>query len=232
MQAVFTGFGVPIRGVFPPGYLLGSRTKITATGTSTYTTPQGCRLLLVECIGGGGGGGSAGNAPAGQIQAGAGGVSGSYSATSIPTASGKTFTAVVNAGGAGNNNGGVTTFTGTGGMVWCSAQGGSAGGVTGFGSTEVYANNGVNAQGVSVGDIATGVNASGVAHRVSGTVAISGRGANGPFGGGALPIKAQGNGVAGGNYGAGGSGSMSVNAGGAATGGHGAQGVILVSEFY
>jgi hypothetical protein len=45
-------------------------------------------------------------------------------------------------------------------------------------------------------------------------------------------VKAQGNGNPGGNYGAGGSGAMSVNAGGAVTGGAGAQGVVIVNEFY
>jgi hypothetical protein len=69
-------------------------------------------------------------------------------------------------------------------------------------------------------------------HRVSGTVAVSGRGGDGPWGGGGAAIKAQGTGGAGGNYGAGGGGGMSVNAGGAGPGGAGANGVVIVSEFY
>jgi hypothetical protein len=126
----------------------------------------------------------------------------------------------------------VQLAAGVGATVVVTAPGGTAGNALATGTTNVFvaANNTVAAGGQ--GTVRFGGNAGGAGQRLSGTVAVSGQGAHGPWGGGGAAIIAHGNGNPGGNYGAGGSGAMSVNAGGAVTGGAGAQGVVVVNEFY
>lgn len=213
------------------GYLLGSRTVLTTAGAGTYTTPAACRLLVVECIGGGGAGGaSSGNSTAGQIKFGSGGCGGGYAVTVVPTVGGRTFSYVVGAGGS-ISVGLASTFSSN--LVICSAVGGAAGGASASAATELFLGVGASVgAGSQVGDVSTGPSVGGIGHRVSGTVGMSGPGGLGPHGGSALPAIAQGNGNPGGKYGGGGSGAMSINAGGSVTGGAGADGAIIVSEYY
>lgn len=232
MQQVYGTFGPPIQ-PFAAGYLLLSRTIITSTGTSTYTTPENARLLFVECIGGGGGGATTANAGAGACAYGSGGCAGGYAASVVNAYPGQTFTVVVNAGGVANGNGNITTFS-TKGVSACtlvSATGGNVGTAIASGTTESFTGPGSSPVGSSTGDMATTIGIAALAHRVSGTVAYASGGQQGTRGGASNGRITQGTGAAGGKYGAGGAGGLSFNAGGAGTGGHGGQGVIVVWEF-
>lgn len=216
------------------GALLGSRTVITATGANTYTTPVGCRVLIVEGIGGGGGGSSSVNSSAAQIALGCGGAGSVYMVTvPIATSSNVIFTATVGAGGVAGASGIATSFADANGFNYMTMNNAATGASLGTGTSEVF---GLGGQGQSTNlgaaDYFGSGNSSVVLHRVSGTVAINGRGGNGPFGGGPAGRTTQGTGAAGGKYGAGGSGGFSINAGGAGTGGAGGNGVIVVWEFY
>ncbi len=215
------------------GLRLLSRTIITATGASTYTTPVGCRVILVECFGGGGGGRTTGNSTAAQIIIGGGGAGGGYSMSPpIATNGGVQFAVNVGVGGAANTNGGATNFqTSTVNLVAASA-GQSGATAIGTGTAEAYVLGVTGPAGSALAGLGVPGNASMYGHRVSGTVAINSRGAAGPFGGQPVGNKAQvAKAAAGGKYGAGGAGGISVNAGGASTGGAGGQGLIIVWEF-
>jgi hypothetical protein len=232
VQTVYNPNGVPIQTAFN-GYLLGSRTKITATGSSTYTPPVGCKYLFFEAIAGGAGGGAAANSTAAQITLASGGGAGSYS--SAWTAVQPTFAVSVGTGGASAGNGNATTVTyptAIGTQVVVNTTGGGQGAAIATGTTELFAAPaGPNAGGNS-GNLRVGQSPGYAGHRVSGTVGRSGQGAHGPWGGGGAAVKAQGAGGAATNYGSGGGGGMSVNAGGAAAGGVGFQGLVIISEYY
>ncbi len=234
MQSVFGPTGL-MKTAIPPGYALGSRTVITATGTTIYTPPSGCRVLLVECIGGGGGGGSVANASASQMTIGSGGGSGGYAATVIGVSQSPAgLTTIVSAGGISGGNGSVTSFGAIGGgaIVLCSAAAGATGGNIATGTSEVFQVGGGSGGGNSIGDVVILPTVGMPGHRVSGTVGISGAGGSTKYGAGGNARTTQGVGNAGGKFGGGGGGGLSVNAGGAAAGGHGGQGVVTVWEFY
>lgn len=227
MQTVFNPNGVAIVTAFN-GYLFGSQTIITATGASTYTVPVGCKFLYIEAVAGGGAGGGPVNSSAGQITVGAGGNSGTYSSAAIAV---YFPTLQITVGAAASQTQVLLPVAlGSQNIVNCTA--GGAGNVVATGTTNVYVAASNTSGAAANGSVRAAGNAGGAAQRVSGTVAISGAGAHGPWGGGGAAIKAQGNGNPGNNYGAGGSGGMSVNAGGAASGGAGAQGIVIISEYY
>jgi hypothetical protein len=212
-------------------------TKITVltSGTgATYNVTAGARAMWVEAIGAGGGGGGA-VATASNACCGGGGGGGSYAALYIasPAASytytvGAAGVAGTTAGGTGGTGGNTTfgTLTGNGGV--------GGGGFSTTGNT--IAVNGVAGGGGSAagtgGNIAL-VGGDGMAgYRWDGTHAISGQGGNAPRGGGNTQGRTnQGNGIGGGNYGAGGGGAVSYNATGQ-SGGPGGGGVIIVTEFF
>lgn len=96
-----------------------TRTVYSAAASGTYTTPQGCTAILVECVGAGGGSsGCAASGTTSQGSLGAGGGGGAYAAKLIknPSAS---YAYVVGAGGSagtfntGGGNGTDTTFGST-----------------------------------------------------------------------------------------------------------------------
>lgn len=217
-----------------------TRTVVTASGT--YTTPSGCRAILVECIGGGGGGGGtpattgSGN---GQTAAGGGGGGGAYAASLITTPA-SSYSVTVGAGGTG-----------------VSGDDGNDGGDTIFGSNLVVAEGGIAAP-VAVADIGVFPDPSGSAARgglsqnCTGDLTISGGIGGGGIvfrdayphaggGGGAArgwPGRPQGpaNDTFAGNgglqYGGGGSGATAIASAAAQKGGDGAAGVVIVTEYY
>jgi hypothetical protein len=227
-----TSNGVPLMGAFA-GYLLGSRTLVTASGS--YTPPATARILLVEAVGGGGSGGmNATNSSAGQIVLGSGGGSGAYSAAICRAQALTLVVGPVRTAGGQNGVASTAAFTSSG-VIFVNANAGTGGSNVATGSTQLYilgGAGGLAAAGSAAGDLKIDGNTGGTGRRISGTIGCSGEGAPSYFGGMGKSVIAQGNGVAGGNYGAGGSGGFSVNAGGVQTGGLGAAGVILVSEFY
>jgi len=215
--------------------------QIFTSGTGTYTTPAGCRAILVECVGAGGGGGGCNTVSAGQVSAGGGGGGGSYSASLIsnPVASYAYQVGAGCAGGAAGANPGATP---------------AAANDTTFGASLVVAKAGGPGQGNTSGAItqvtqggspAVGVNGTGDL-RIDGSgggaaiCVAAGQGVSGPGGAGAVYGSAR-NGTAsagassgqtGTNYGGGGSGGIRTAATGTQAGGNGAGGLIIVTEFY
>jgi hypothetical protein len=232
VQTVFNSNGVPIQTAFN-GYLLGTRTIVTATGTSTYTPPVGCKFIYIEICGGGGGGGNVANATAAQITVGAGASGGGFSTIFLPA---QVLTLVVGAGGSTSGGSGatssVTLSTPNGAIAVCTVNGGTGAGGLATGTSVAFVAPPNPAVAGTGGQVRVAGNAATAGHRESGTVACSGRGGHGPWGGGGASIIANGAGNAGLNYGAGGGGGLSINAGGAQNGGAGGQGVAIISEFY
>lgn len=222
----------------------------TDTGNITYSafgaygtyfpTSSSVLAIEVEMCGGGGSGGSVASV-ASQSSAAGGGSGGSYlrklitgSTLATIIASGEAFN--VGAGGAApasgannGNTGGTTTF----GSTFLTCQGGNGGGSGNNAATFEYAGGG------AIPAIATGgdINIAGSAGQpgITGaqTQAYAG---NGGFNLLSLPAvlgaNSNGNGTAGMGYGGGGSGACNTNNGGAFSGGAGANGVIIITEYY
>lgn len=201
------------------GGLLGSIQTFTASGT--YTPPAGLKFAIVEVQGAGGGGG-AGSTVDGACGGGGGG--GGYALEKISAAAiGASKAVTIGAGGtvgatSAGGTGGTTSFGalvsatgGAGGAEGTSASGVAGGGVGGNGS-----GGNVNIEG--------GAGAAG-----SGASSHGGNGGNARFGGAAQGGTSVG--VAGGNYGGGGSGGRRTSATNRA-GGAGADGFVLVYEYY
>lgn len=199
------------------------------TASGTWTKPTGLVKAIVEVIGGGGAGGGV---SANSYRAGAGGGAGGYSRKVIAAGSlGATETVTIGAGGTGDNdgggNGGNTTFgahcTGAGGTGGAGdSTGAASGGAGGAGS-----NGNINITGGTGGDGSTNAT----------NITIGGRGGSPALygDGGAQKISTTTGGSAGGNgvgYGGGGSGAENANSSSARTGGNGAGGLCIVTEFY
>jgi len=212
------------------------RVQAFSSGT-TFTTTVGCKAMFVECIGGGGGGGGALGTATPTCAAGGGGAGGSYASTYIiaPKAS---YTYAVGGGGAagtaagGNGGAGGTTSFDTGPAI-CSASGGNGGTglATGGASTGAVAGGGP-ATSVFIGDVQIIGSDGFPAIRWSATSALGGNGGAAARGGGGVRGSVgQADGRAGGNYGGGGSGAVSLNATGQA-GGAGAVGCVFITEYF
>lgn len=206
-------------------------TVLTSGTGATYNTPAGCVAVKVYVLGGGGGGGGAGNT-ASQVAVGSGGAGGTLAVKLFaPAASSYTYT--VGPGGtaapAGNNAGGSGGNSSFGSAVGTGGPGGS-GQASGTGAAW---NLGATASALSAsGDYVVTGNHGGNANRESGTVGISGAGGNSAMGhAGGQARNTAGAGVAGTDYGAGGSGGMSTG-GSTQGGGAGSGGLIIVEEFY
>ena len=211
-------------------------------GSSTYTPTAGMKYCIVECIGAGGGGGGTATTGATQMAVGAGGGGGGYSRSVLTAATvGASKTVVVGAGGAGgigNNPGAVgndTTFNTT----TIVAKGGS-GGSAGTASTGSSVSSGGAGGIVGTGNVSNtgGIGGAGFCSLVASTgVAMSGVGGSSHIGGGARSTNifngsANVIGVAGSNFGSGGSGGATgLNQGTGATGGVGADGYCIITEF-
>lgn len=209
-----------------------SRSVLTA-GT-TFTTGNRTKKILIQLIGGGGGGGGTTGA-ANQAGVGGGGGSGSYAEKFFTVLPNTAYTYAIGGGGNGGVNtgatgstGGASTFAVSGTTVTANGGLGGVGMTTG---TSVIQALGGNGGAVSTnGDVNTAGQAGTWSHRSSGTVAISGVGASGYFGGGGNARNTLGTGNAGGQYGAGGGGACSIGNNNQ-TGGAGSPGVIIVWEF-
>jgi hypothetical protein len=203
--------------------------RFAASGT--YTPTVGMAFCIVECVGGGGGGGGTSGTSASIALAAGGGGAGSYARkllTSVQVGASQTVTI-----GGGGASGAAGTDTSFGGL--CIGKGGS-GGVTGAG----VATTGGGVGGVAgTGDVTIPGGSGCTGHYQGGTVNSNipgGTGGSSAFGGGG----AGGTAIAGGNvsngfagtcYGSGGGGGVSELTTGAATGGAGAPGICIVTEY-
>lgn len=215
------------------------------TAGATWTKPADISHIIVEVVGGGGGGGGVtASATAGHWSMGGGGAGGGYARklfTAADLASLASASVTVGAGGTGGTgasgaSGGTSSFAGTG-ITTVQATGGTGGSQGSDRTTDVV-------EGVSpTGGVGTGgdVNVAGTGPTTPGmrvTFPISGGGGHSLLGAGANPIRLSSTGtstVGGsptGGYGGAGSGAATNASATNAKGGDGADGVVIVTEFY
>jgi hypothetical protein len=190
-------------------------TVVTFTASGTWTKPTGLKYAIVEIIGGGGGGGSVTSSSG----AGSGGGAGAYTKKLIGAASlGATETVTIGAGGAANSAGGNSTF----GSILTSNGGAASGGDTDNPSAGGAASGGdVNINGgYGKGGCETGSAQSG------------GRGGDTPLGSGGTGGVGNAGGGGGTGYGSGGGGAATSANSADQTGGSGAGGLCIVTEYY
>lgn len=246
--------------IIPPafrGFFPGLRYVSSNSAGEAYLPSPYCKFLFFQMLGGGSGGANCANSAAGQITTGNGGDAGGYSeGFAISHPMGFLLTAGSGGPGALGSFGGASSsvaYLNTDGVSFAGNRSGFNFITAGIASTSVFTSQG----GAGLSGIASGTSEifvlppntsvsgafsntsfastsrlGGTAHRVSGTVGCSGKGGDCLFGIGGRPVIAHGNGNPGLGYGSGGSGGMSVNAAGAVDGGDGAQGVIIVWEYY
>ncbi len=205
--------------------------------SGTWNKPAGCTRVRVRVVGGGGVGGGAVATGAGQCSAGAGGGGGGLADEEIDVTGTSSETVTVGAGGAGaagavGGNGGTSSFG-----AFCSATGGTGGSISTAGASD-SGTAGRNGGSGSGGDFNLYGQGSEAGWRLGGTFAAGGMGgtSGGGFGGGARGGMAGSGssvaGLSGGNYGGGGSGGANGNSQAAVAGGNGADGIVIVDEFY
>ncbi|WBM69119.1 hypothetical protein OH773_13075 [Buttiauxella sp. WJP83] len=213
--------------------------KLIAT-SGTYTTPSGVKALIVEVIGAGAGGGGTLSATAGAHSVtgggGAGGTAVSFIANPVTTynvtigAGGKSGTTA----GTSGTDGGTTSFGSV--AIATGGTGGTGGTTTAISQTNAIVAAGGNAGKGTVGNIRCGSNESAGVSVGTNYGNISSGGGSTPYGTGGmrvgLSVKGNQPGFSATGYGAGGSGAISIDAGGAAAGGDGSDGCVLVWELY
>ena len=191
------------------GKFLREANIVPYTASGTWTKPNGLRYIIVEGVGGGGGGGGGSSTTA----KGGGGGGGYFRKKISAQDLASTVSVTIGAGGSPHNVGGASSFG-----SHATANGGASPGTT-VGPRELGA----------AGGTATGgdVNIAGEDGRNGITTIISGDGGASFFGTSVNGISVNGNGLTGKVYGGGGSGCKDNN-----TGGAGAPGIIIVTEFY
>ncbi len=218
--------------------------------TVTYTPTTGMLFCIVDLIGGGGGGGGAFPGTTSHVSAGGGGGSGGYVKALLTSAQiGASQAVTIGTGGAAGGTsglGGSGVATSLGALL--SATGGSGGDTNGGGGFPDTADIGgaggtpTVTTGVDMGSATGGPGGNGTGSVSTGTGACSaGYGGEQRFGGGSAGVTirvntAGGSEVAGingiANTGSGGTGAVSVGTGSLGrTGGAGASGVLLITEF-
>jgi hypothetical protein len=202
-------------------------TVVYTTGSGTYNPSTGCNTILVYVTGGGGGGGGC-TGTAGQAAAAGGGGGGG---TAVHVLAASSYSYAVGGGGTAGTTGGGNGGAGTA-STFGSVTGNGGGGGTGMTATAAASYAAGGAGGTSSGDSygIPGENG-GVGIRQTAALQISGAGGNSYMGlGGVSLVNSAATGTAGGNYGGGGAGAVTVgatpNAGGA-----GAGGKIVIYEY-
>lgn len=214
-----------------------TQTILTAA-SGTYTVPAGCTRIFVECVGQGGGGGGVNCATSGQVAIASGGGGGAYAASLIVNPSASYAYAVgqgANGGAAGANNGTAGADTSFGGGIIL-AKGGGAGNGTANTAAPQYTSGVAGGVGSScVGQITIDGGGSYTAWSPAATIGIPGAGGAGAVYGVShqtAEVTTAGNGANGRGYGGGGQGGYRVASTGTQSGGNGANGVIIVTEYY
>lgn len=197
---------------------------VVKSGTSVWTKPTGLKYITVEVVGGGGGGGGASNLSG---QSGGGGGGGGYAKKTISASSlSSTEYYIVGVGGTAGASGSggtgyISSFSSyllaTGGTGGGSSATGGVGGIGSLGDLNIKGGGG------SGGDVSNNTGSTGVS---------GGSGGSSVLGGGANSVANNTSPNAGGVYGGGGGGGSTVKGGGAQDGAVGAQGIVIVTEYY
>lgn len=248
VSLIWDGANWKINGLAPSDVLaliqasqIGTENVVTfsAAGTFTYTPSAGTRAVMVEVLGAGGGGGGTNAPTSGTVGLAFGGGAGGYARKYMTIAQvGASATVVVGAAGAAGaasaakgGNGGTSTFTPTGGGPTVSASGGSAGQNAGLVSA-FPANTSCSSGGVgSGGDI--NIAGGGSLGSVAGSTgqALAGYAGSCIYGVAAAPWGSNGAGVVGSGYGSGGGAGLAFAGSVAQSGGPGAGGIVIVTEY-
>jgi hypothetical protein len=225
--------------------MVGVQSFVTA-GAHTYTPTATAAVALVVCIGGGGGGGGTGASGDNCIGGGGGGGGGlsQHFLSALPASATITIGAAGAAGSATYGSGGDG---GTGGDTSFGSDCIAHGGVGGYGGspTGYYSSGGGAGAASGTGNVLTSGGGGGqysiaASHKLPssyyGFTFASGKGADGPYGGGAPSVLIQNvagapPGIAATAYGAGGSGACSMEHSSGALGGAGGGGACIVYEF-
>jgi hypothetical protein len=213
-----------------------SPTQQRFTANGTWNKPAGLKYAVVEAQGGGGAGGGAAVTNSSQSSAGSGGQGGAYARTIFAaSALGSSEQVTVGAGGtpvsAGAGGAGNTSSFGSGGTL-VSAAGGAGGGAVAASATTGYGHGADAAQSITgqiqiPGGGGAGGGRGGTQGCTGGTGGASFMGTGGGGKGG--PSSA---GAAGKGYGGAGGGATNVLDSGAKSGGAGAAGIVVVTEYY
>ncbi|WP_261535572.1 glycine-rich domain-containing protein [Burkholderia multivorans] len=201
-----------------------------ANASSTFTPLALTTSVDVEVLGGGAGGGGAAPTGANQVSAGGGGGGGGYARKRVMSGFAGVIVTVGAGGtasaGAAGASGGSSSF----GSI-LSATGGVGGSLGNAASNTTNSLNGGSPGGTGSGGTMNSSGGTGQAAFYA-AVPVSGKGGASVFGEGAFPVSNSSAGNAAQSYGAGGSGgSLASNAVGAAIGGNGASGLVIVREY-
>lgn len=208
----------------------------TFTANGTYTPTSGTTTIEVEAVGGGGQAGGSASCGAGQVSCGGGGGAGGYTKGkfAVPAPTAVTIGAGGSTGVAGAN-GQAGSVTSLGALI--TANGG-AGGIAGGAAATIVGNAGAGAAASGTGgNILAGTGTPGETRVVvfSQGFGISGAGAPGPFGGGALAVTtgtvSNGTSAGAASFGAGGSGSCCIATAATGMGGGGGPGILIIHEY-
>jgi len=210
---------------------------IVYTSSDTYTPTPGAKFSLVEVVGAGGSGGGGGSAGAG---AGAGGGAGGY-ARKLVDLSVLTGDPAITVGAGGVTSGpGETNGSAGGDSVYDDTSVGGSSVVTGRGGGggNAFTAGGASARSGTTGGDATGGDLNirgapggGAIASANDNYSLSGSGGSGPWGGAGRSVRNDKNGEdASPNSGSGGSGGAAVSS--AKSSGEGADGIIIITEFF
>lgn len=214
-----------------PGRYLGS---FVHTSGTTYTTGASTNTIKIRMQAGGGqgGGGLGGSSTA---SAGAGGAAGGYAEKTFTVTPSTGYTYAIGAGGSTSTGqstgqvGGNSTFAV--GATTVTANGGPGGLGGGTAAATVLTVLGGAPPAISTsGDVNGSGTAGSPGMRLSGTIAVSGKGGDSVFGAGGNEVNTDVAGNAAIGFGAGGGGACSLTAN-ARNGGAGTGGIIIVDEF-
>src|SRR5688572_15104434 len=212
------------------GRLLSRTVYTTGTG-ATHNHAAACNTFIVRMQAGGGGGTGVPNSTAGQASCGTPGSAGNYAERTFTKAAASSTYTVGALGAAGDNTGaaagagGDTTWTHN--AVTATATGGPGATATIASGTAIALGNPALTPAASTNcDVATRGQSGLQSLRLSATIIQAGKAGSSPWGDGGRSRATQGAGQAGTGPGCGGSGGVSINAGGAVTGGAGTAGFI------
>lgn len=224
-----------LSGTTGPGVVsVAAITVFTSSGTWTKSTLSP-KFIRVTVVGPGGGGGGCAAPGASAAASGSGGGGGEWGQKIILAASlGATETVTVGSGGsggtAGNNNGSDGSSASSFGSHISAAPGsGGSGGAATTGSN--ISAGGAGGTGGSGGSVYVKGESGGVGRVLGGSLLFTNNGGSSKMGFG--PVSSgTGTGITGQSYGAGGSGANQSSGNPAQAGGDGADGVVIVEEFY
>lgn len=209
--------------------------QFSALGSNSYFVPATCKAIWVRGVGGGGGSGGTASGAATSGAGGGGGGGGFFEKLITGSALSNVYGLVIGSGGPGassGNNPGIIGSSTTFGSSFLTGNGGGPG--LGGGAVTLSLGGQGGAGGTATGgDLNIYGVSGGYGDSAAAGSAVSGAGGASHLSGGAAPAyNSNIGGNSGSNFGGGASGGCQINNGGAQVGSPGAQGVIIIHEYY